>query len=202
MTQTSPGRVTQIIAQVAAGDARAVDELLQTVYSELNGLADRRLREIGGDRSLRATDLVHEAYLRLVGTPDPTWESRRHFINAAGVAMRSILIDRARARGSLKRGGDRRRVPMDDALAAVDADPAGVLEVDEALARLEKLDSRASRVVALRFYLGLREDEIAEVLDITTRTVQRDWRFARAWLWRELAECTIDDADGKGPAHA
>lgn len=136
--------------------------------------------------SLHPTELLHEAYARLVRHEDASFETRRHFVAAAALAMRSVLVDRARARASVKRGGGSARVPL-EGLAIDESRPADeILAVDAALTKLESIDERSARVVILRFYLGLSEQQIAHVLDVTDRTVRRDWIFAKHWLQREL----------------
>lgn len=182
MTQHRDHPVTQILQAASGGDADAVNRLLTLVYEELRGLAHARLAGLAPGQSLRPTELVHEAYMKLVGADDRTWENRRHFINAAGTAMRSILVDRARARMAIKRGGDRQREPLHDDAAVFNRDPAEVLAMNEALEAFAKEDARAAQVVSLRVFLGMAETEIADVLGVTDRTVQRDWKYAKAWL--------------------
>lgn len=167
------------------GGGRA-SSLLPLVYEELHLIAERRLRNLPPGASLHPTELLHEAYARLVRYEDASFATRRHFVAAAALAMRSVLVDRARARASLKRGGGAARVPL-DGLAIDENRPADeVLAVDAALTKLESIDERSARVVILRFYLGLNEQQIAHVLDVTDRTVRRDWIFAKHWLQREL----------------
>ena len=181
-------RVTDILRLVRDGDGEAMDRLLPLVYDELRRLAGARARRPG--QSIQPTELVHEAYLKLVRTEDRHWESRRHFINAAGTAMRSILIDRARSRMAAKNGGALEREPEDvleRQLIEFDQSPEELLAIDEALERLEQVDSRAAQVVTLRFFVGLGTNEIADALGVTDRTVRNDWSFARAWLRRSLA---------------
>lgn len=174
--------MTQILEAAVGGDRDAVDQLLSVVYEELRGIAHARLAGITPGQSLRPTDLVHEAYIKLVGTDDRTWENRRHFINAAGTAMRSIVVDRARARMTRKRGGDREREPLHDDAAVFSRDPSEVLAMHEALEAFAEEDGRAAQVVSLRVFLGMSESDIADVLGVTDRTVQRDWKYAKAWL--------------------
>ena len=174
--------MTQLLEAAVGGDRQAVDQLLALVYDELRGIAQARMGGLGPGQSLRPTDLVHEAYIKLVGAGDRTWENRRHFVNAAGTAMRSILVDRARARLTRKRGGDRQREPLYNDIAVFDHDPAALLEMNEALEAFSKEDERASQVVSLRVFLGMTESDIADVLGVTDRTVQRDWKYAKAWL--------------------
>lgn len=178
----SPQQVTQVLSAVSEGDPKAVDALLTAVYDELRQLAAVRLGRLGPGQSLRPTDLVHEAYLKLVHAPARGWESRRHFFNAAGTAMRSILVDRARARGSAKRGGDRQRIMLHPNIALVESDPDHLLAIDEALSDFARVDARAAQVVTMRVFLGMGDVQIADVLGVTDRTVQRDWKYARAWL--------------------
>lgn len=174
--------VTQILEAAVGGDRDAVDRLLTVVYDELRGIAEARMSGLAPGQTLRPTDLVHEAYIKLVAVSDRTWENRRHFINAAGTAMRSILVDRARSRLTQKRGGDREREPLHDDAAAFTRDPVEVLAMNEAIEAFEREDERAAQVVSLRVFLGMPEAEIADVLGVTDRTVQRDWKYAKAWL--------------------
>ncbi|MEM8885626.1 MAG: sigma-70 family RNA polymerase sigma factor [Planctomycetota bacterium] len=174
--------VTQILSLAASGDAAAQDQLFPLVYDGLRKLAGYRLQGAAPGQSLQPTDLVHEAYVKLVAVEGRSYENRRHFMDTAGKAMRSILVDRARARMTEKRGGGRKREPLHEDSGAERMDPAQLLEIDDALTSLAEIDARAAKVVELRFFVGLAECEIAEVLGITDRTVRRDWTFARAWL--------------------
>jgi RNA polymerase sigma factor (TIGR02999 family) len=179
--------VTRILSAVAHGDARAAEQLLPLVYDELRKLAARRLARENPGQTLQATALVHEAYLRLVGPQDPGWDGRGHFFAAAAEAMRRILIDRARDRKRLKRGGGRRRVQID--LDNLLAEPPGddVLALDEALTALAREDPEAAGLVKLRAFAGLTLAQAAEALGIGRRTADRDWAYARAWLCHALA---------------
>jgi RNA polymerase sigma factor (TIGR02999 family) len=160
------------------------------VYRELRAIAHRQLGGAmparGGSATLSPTALVHEAYLKLAGDPRRSWRDRTHFLALAAVAMRHILVDRARARTTLKRGGGLAQVTLDEGALAGEDQPEALLALDEALEQLASLAPRLARVVELRFYGGLSEDEIAEVLGVTTRTVQRDWAKARVLLRRAL----------------
>lgn len=171
-------------------DGRALDELVPLVYRELRAIAHRQLGGAlpahGGSATLSPTALVHEAYLKLADDPRRNWRDRTHFLALAAVAMRHILVDRARARTALKRGGGFAQVTLDEGALAGEQDPEALLALDVALEQLATLAPRLARVVELRFYGGLSEDEIAEVLGVTTRTVQRDWAKARALLRRAL----------------
>lgn len=160
--------------------------LLPLLYAELHELARRRLEREGPGQTLQATALVHEAYLRLVGKDDPRWESRAHFFGAAAEAMRRVLVDRARSKGSLKRGEGRRVATLDSG-ATISSEPdPDVLDLDEALTRLAELSPRKARVVELLHFAGLQLNEVAELLDLSLATIKSDWSFARAWLHREL----------------
>jgi RNA polymerase sigma factor (TIGR02999 family) len=180
--------VTQILAAVEAGDPRAAEELLPLVYDELRRLAAARMAEEKAGQTLQATALVHEAYLRLVDVEQAQhWNSRGHFFAAAAEAMRRILVNRARHRGALKRGGGWRRVDFDaitDPLATTDAD---LLDLNEALEQLGRDFPQAAQVVQLRFFAGLTLEEAASALGISARTADRQWAFARAWLLRALS---------------
>lgn len=170
------------------------DTFIRQVYDELRGIAHARLRGERAGVTLQSTELVHEAYMRLRVGDAARWESRGQFFAAAAEAMRRILIDRARARGRQKRGGDAdgrpaRRLSLDLAEVAAladDDDPDTVLALDHAIGRLAEQDARVAEIVRLRFYAGLSVEEVAEVLETSTRTVLRDWAFARAWLYGEL----------------
>jgi len=184
-----PGAVTRVLEAVGRGEPRAADRLLPLVYGELRRLAAARLAHEAPGQTLQPTALVHEAYLRLVGPdPDRPWDGRGHFYAVAAEAMRRILIDRARDRKRLKRGGDARRLRLDlDGLVADDASPDDLIDLDEALGRLAEIDARGAELVRLRLYAGLSLDDAAAALGVVRRTAERDWAFARAWLFRQLA---------------
>jgi len=170
------------------------DAFFQQVYDELRVIAHARLRGERAGITLQSTELVHEAYMRLRPRGDAPWESRGQFFAAAAEAMRRILVERARARGRVKRGGDdagrpARKLSLDVAEVAAladDGDPEMVLALDRAIERLAQQDARVAEIVRLRFYAGLSVEEVAEVLGTSARTVLRDWAFARAWLYGEL----------------
>jgi RNA polymerase sigma factor (TIGR02999 family) len=170
-------------------DRPNIDALLPAVYKELRAIAEQRLRTLSPGASLQPTELLHEAYARLAADGDRSrWENHQHFIAAAALAMRSVLVDHARAKAALKRGGaQRRRVPLEDIPIALDRPAEEVLAVDKALTELEKVDPRSAQVVVLRYYLGLTDPEISQALGITDRTVRRDWAFAKLWLQRALS---------------
>lgn len=186
-TGRSQAEVTLLLHAWRAGDDRAGEKLIEVLYRELHGMARRRLARERSTNTLQTTDLVHEAYLRLIDQRRVDWRDRGHFLALAATMMRRVLVDRARARRAGKRGGGGLPVTLTDA-AAAGLDPAiEVLDVDRAVERLAANYPRPARVVELRFFGGLELSEIGAVLDVAERTVRRDWAFARAWLARELS---------------
>lgn len=182
---------TRILSAIAQGDASAAAHLMPLVYDELRRLAEQRLAQEKPGQTLQATALVHEAYLRLLGADkndEPVWDGRAHFFAAAAEAMRRILIDQARRNAALKRGGNGRRVVLDEALVLDDNRSDELLGLDEALAELEKHDVQAAALVKLRFFAGLTHVQAAEALGITRRVADRLWTLARAWLHQRLDE--------------
>jgi RNA polymerase sigma factor (TIGR02999 family) len=181
---------TDLLSEIRSRGRDSLDALVPLVYEELRAIAHRQLGARGGTArpSLATTALVNEAYLKLVDQSRAGWKDRAHFLALAAVAMRHVLTDRARARLTLKRGGPQRQVTFEDDAIADDGDPETLLEIDEALRRLATVDARLARVVELRFFGGLSEEEIGEALGVTVRTVQRDWAKARMLLRRSLAE--------------
>jgi RNA polymerase sigma factor (TIGR02999 family) len=184
--------ITRILEAAARGDAQVAGQLLPLVYEELRKLAAQRLAQENPGHTLQATALVHEAYLRLVGVPDPQrWNGRGHFFAAAAEAMRRILVEQARSKRRLKRGGvGRVRVDLEDALTAAApeaVDAADLLALDDALTRLESHDPVAANVAKLRCFAGLTMPLAAEALDLSLRTAERNWTYARTWLHRELS---------------
>ena len=180
-------QVTQILEAIQRGQAQATEELLPLVYQELRQLAAHKMANEAPGHTLQPTALVHEAYLRLVGVSQPQqWEGRGHFFAAAAEAMRRILVDRAREKQALKRGGNLQRVGIDSVDLALPMPEDELLAVDEALDRLSLVDTRAAEVVKLCFFVGLTQEEAARELGISASTAERLWGFARAWLLREL----------------
>jgi RNA polymerase sigma-70 factor, ECF subfamily len=187
----NPGHdVTELLRQVSRGDAAALSHLLPLVYADLQRVAQRALGREHEAHTLSSTALVHEAYLRMVDQRRVQWNDRAHFLAVAATAMRRVLVDHARRQKRLKRGGARQQVTLDDAmlLAAERAD--ALVELDDALVRLGQLNGRLARVVECRFFAGLTTEETAQALAVTTRTVERDWQKARAWLFIQLQDGT------------
>ena len=185
--------VTRILNAIERGDAKATDELLPLVYEELRLLAAQKLSHEPPGQTLQATALVHEAYLRLVGGESPGWRGRRHFFLAAAEAMRRILVDSARRKRRLKRGGDHHRIDLDDAVLSLETSVPldDLLALDEALDRLVAWDTTKAELVKLRFFGGLTREQAARALDISSTTADEHWAYARAWLRLEIGE----DAD-------
>lgn len=182
-----PGDVTALLVAWRHGETDAPRELFALVYEELRALARAQVRRRGPEHSLGATGLVHEAYLKLVDRSRIEVRDRRHFFALAARAMRQVLVDHARRRGATKRGGAAVRETLDDGVASVEMKAAEMLALDEALTRLEGVDSRLGRLVEVRFFAGLSVEEAGEALDLSPRTIKRDWAKARAFLRRELS---------------
>lgn len=180
--------VTELLGLIGDGDDTASAKLLPLVYDELRKLAKNRMADLRPGQTLQPTALVHEAYIRLIGSAAAGWDTRGHFFAAAAQAMRNILVDQARSRGRLKRGGDRRRVPLDDATPVIEPPSVDVLSLNEVLDRLQEQDPRKGEIVMLRYFGGLSVEETANVLGISPATVDRDWSYARAWLHREISK--------------
>jgi len=181
--------VTRILNVIEGGDEKAADELLPVVYEELRLLAAQRLSHEKPGQTLQATALVHEAYIRLVGNENPSWDGKGHFFAAAAEAMRRILIENARKKKSPKHGGERQKMDLDDAVLVVGSrvPPEMMIALDEALEKLSKTDKPKADVVKLRYFAGLTSKQAAEVLKISPATAKRYWVFARAWLLREIS---------------
>lgn len=199
---TSPearARTAELLDTAAPGDARTLDALVPIVYDELRAIAHRQLAGEREDHTLQTTALAHEAYLRLVDDSRVTRRGRAYFFGAVARAMRQILVDHARKKGALKRGGGAEVVTLEDRHAVADGFAAELLDLEEALGRLAGHDPRQARVVELRYFGGLDVGETAEVLGISTRTVELDWAMARAWLFRELGGGGAPDGPGRPP---
>lgn len=176
--------VTRLLGQ--GGGPHGADELLPLVYDELRALARARMSREASGQTMQATALVHEAYLRLVGDEDPGWNGRGHFFGAAARAMRRILVEEARGKARLKRGGGRQRVELRETLLSTDTVDDEILAVDEAVRRLEQSDPRKGWIVNLRYFAGLTTEETAAAIGLSTATIEREWRFIRTWLQVEL----------------
>jgi RNA polymerase sigma factor (TIGR02999 family) len=178
--------LTLLFQRLAEGDVAAVDELLPQIYAELRGLASSKLAWEKAAQTLVPTALVHEAYLRLFGGSRPAFENRRHFFAAASEAMRRVLVDHARRRNASRRGGDRHRAEIDPNQLEIPVPDDRLLALDEALEQLRELDPQAAELVMLRYFAGLSVPEAAAVLDVSPRTADRLWAFAKSWLYSKL----------------
>jgi RNA polymerase sigma factor (TIGR02999 family) len=177
-----------LLTDLRTGTDQSIERIVPIVYQELRAIAHRQLAARGHSGTLVTTALVHEAYLKLVDQKRAQWKDRAHFFALASLAMRQVLLDRAKAMATVKRGSGRRRISWDDVEIAIDDQPEALLQLNEALNHLAELEPRLARVVELRFFGGLTEEEIAEALSLTVRTVQRDWSKARMLLRRALEE--------------
>ena len=179
--------ITQLLRDWGRGEASALDRLMPVVYNELRRIARNFMRRQNPGHTLQTTALVNEAFLNLVDSSRVNWQSRTHFFAIAAQLMRRVLVDAARRKNSKKRGGEYLRVTLDNGADIAPESNADLVALDEALKRLEKLDPRHSRIVELRYFGGLTEEQIAATLNISTRTVRRDWTLARTWLFREIS---------------
>ncbi len=185
--------VTRTLSAIEHGDPRAAEQLLPLVYAELRRLAAQKLAHESPGQTLQATALVHEAYLRLVGSEDPGWNGRGHFFAAAAEAMRRILIEKARRERRVRHGGGAHRVALSeiDVIAGVQSED--IVALDEALERLDEIDPVAAQLVKLRYFAGLTMVQAAESLGIPLRTAERNWTYARTWLHRQVTRCEQTD---------
>ena len=197
-------RVTHILSAIEEGAPHAAEQLLPLVYDELRKLAAQKMSQEAPGQTLQATALVHEAYLRLVANPgresgvrEPQWNSRGHFFAAAAESIRRILIERARWKCRAKHGGERQRIDLNEALSIADAPSPAILDLDEALKRLEVNDPLAANLVKLRYFGGLSMPKAAEALGISLRNAERNWTYARTWLHREIAQLDPNDLDNQ-----
>jgi len=182
----TPDNITRLLHQLSDGDDNAVNALMPLVYEELHAMADRQMRRERSNHTLNSTALVHEAYLKLVDQNRVSWQNRAHFFAIAAQAMRRILINYAQARLAQKRGGGQILATFNEEELVRESRAGEIVALDDALTRLAELSERQSKVVEYRFFAGLTQGEIAEVLGVSVPTVRRDWRLARAWLAREL----------------
>ena len=193
MSEVSSGDLTTLLMEWRGGNETAGQQLMTVAYQKLRRLAQHYLRQEKSDHTLQATALVHELYLRFFGTGEIKWQDRAHFFAAAALQLRRILVDHARNAKAQKRGGNCLKLSLTSANGIAAERQTDLLAVNEAVERLEKLDPRAAKIVELRFFGGLKETEIAEVLEVSLATVHRDWKMARAWLLSEL----LTSAPGK-----
>lgn len=182
----SAEQITRMLNEVGRGSKASLDKLLPIIYDELRRISSRYLRDEYREHTLQTTELVHEAYIKLLGSRDISWQNRGHFFGIAARTMREILVDYARQRNARKRGSGESPLSLDEARYVPAESDDQLLALDEALRRLESVDQRSSRIVELRYFSGLRIEEVAEALDISVATVKRDWGFAKAWLYREM----------------
>jgi RNA polymerase sigma factor (TIGR02999 family) len=187
---TEPGDVTMLLIELRAGNREAEAKLILLVYKELRRLASHYLRGERSNHTLQPTALVHEAYLRLIKIKEVDWQDRSHFFATAATVMRRILVDHARAQQAGKREGVRKAISLDEVFVSSPARCRELLALDDALEKLNQINARQSRIVELRFFGGLSEEETGAVLGISSRTVKRDWRVARAWLYNEVNRST------------
>lgn len=193
--EDSDANVTRLLRAASSGERRDVDALLAAIYDDLRRLASHQMMGERVGHTLDPTGLAHEAYMRLIDQRSTDWRDRLHFFAVAARVIRRILVDHARARGAEKRGGRLVRVPLEDLEVASSGIDVDVVAVDEALVELGEIDERQAQVVELRFYGGLGNDEIAEFLGVSSRSVERDWACAKAWLWCRLSP---DEGDAPG----
>ena len=188
MTTPAPEEVSQLLREWSNGDQAALDKVMPVVYQELRRLAHHYMRKERADHTLQTTALVNEAYMRLAHYKKMRWQSRAHFFAVAAQVMRRILVEQARSKKFAKRGGGAQKVSLDETAIVTAGRSAEVIAVDEALTELESWDPRKGRIVELRFFGGLSIEETAEVLKVSPTTVQREWRAAKAWLYRAISE--------------
>lgn len=191
MVQEETG-ITGLLAEMRGGDAKAADALFERVYAELRRLAGAYLRKERQDHTLQPTALVHEAYLKLIGSDNKNWQDRRHFFNVAAQIMRNILVDHARKHQAEKRGGEGRKISLDEAVEYYRQRDINLIDLDQALTELAELDPNQSRIVELKFFAGLKIDEVAGLLDVSEATVNRQWHKAKMWL-RSRMQSNFDE---------
>ncbi len=182
METYSPGNVTQLLLDWRNGDQEALNKLMPLVYDELRRIAERKLQRYGSDGQLQPTALVHEAYIRLVDQSRVEWRNRAHFYAIAANTIRRILVDDYRRRTADKRGGDARFIPLNESDAVTNAQSTDLLALNEALDRLATLNARQAQIIEMKFFGGLTNEEIAEAMDISIATLEREWRVAKSWM--------------------
>ena len=197
VTDNSKSAVTQLLSELQSGKSGAADQLLPLVYHELRRIAGSYMRRERSNHTLQATALVHEAYLQLVDQTRVDWKNRAHFFGVAAQLMRRILVEHARAHHAQKRGGSANKLSLEEAINYFPQKEMTLVALDDSLKELEKLDPRQSKIVELRFFGGLTTDEVSEVMGISTATIEREWRSARAWLHTQLSDLK-DTKDSAG----
>lgn len=180
-------QVTQLLIRWSDGDQTALDDLMPIVYDELRRMAKRFMNRQDSGHTMQTTELIHEAYLKLLGNEEKNWKNRSHFFGVAAQAMRHILVDHARSKHSQRRGGDKQKITLAENQFVTNERADEIVALDDALTRLAELDERKSRVVEMKFFAGLNFEEIAEVLQMSIITIKRDWSFARNWLSKEIS---------------
>ncbi len=186
MSQAAPQDITRLLLDWGNGDKEALDKLMPFVYDELRRLAGNYMRNQKPGHTLQTTALVNEAYLRLIDSSQVRWQNRTHFFAISAQLMRRVLVDFARTKNAEKRGGNEQKVTFDETLPVFSQKESDLIALDEVLKELAKMNERQSRIVEMRYFGGMSEEEISEALDISTRTVRRDWSVARAWLFSKL----------------
>jgi RNA polymerase sigma factor (TIGR02999 family) len=186
MNNTSHTEITLLLNELQNGNKESINKILPLVYNELRRLASKYLKKEYSNRTIQTTELVHEAYLKLIGSNEVSWQNRTHFFGIAANAMRQILVDYARKRKAGKRGEGKDNISLDDAPTISVQTDEQILALDNALKKLETVDERSCKIVELRYFSGLTIEETAEFLEISPATTKRDWNFAKAWLYREI----------------
>jgi RNA polymerase sigma factor (TIGR02999 family) len=187
MDESGSEQITGLLIDWSNGDQAAFEDLMPLVYDELRRMARRYMRQQPSGHTFQTTELIHEAYLKLAGTEGKDWKNRSHFFGVAATAMRHILVDYARSKASVKRGGWQERITLSDSLAQLHSQSDQIVALDDALKALSLIDERKGRVVELKYFGGMTNEEVADVMKISIDAVKRDWRFSRTWLLRELS---------------
>lgn len=188
MQNSSPQNITLLLEECVSGKKAAINELLPLVYNELKRISSKYLHDEYRSHTLQTTELVHEAYIKLVGGQEINWQNRAHFFGIAANSMRQILVDHARKRNSQKRGEGKTHLSLDNAEEIAFQSDEDIIELDDAMKKLEAFDPDLSKVVELRFFAGLNVEETAKILNLSASTVKREWSLAKAWLFRELGK--------------
>jgi RNA polymerase sigma factor (TIGR02999 family) len=188
MPNISQQNITLMLNELSNGNTLAIEQILPLVYDELRKISSKYLSDEYRKHTFQTTELVHEAYIKLIGNQQISWQSRAHFFGIAAKTMRQILVDYARKRNSQKRGSGKTKLSLDDAQLVASESDDQILALDEALKKLENIEERSGKIVELRYFSGLTIEETAELLNISSATVKRDWQFAKAWLYKEIQQ--------------